>query len=169
MKKLFRSLFVLVFVFILSSVAYALSSAEKAFEEQFATIQKVEFFDPDDPDIEIVKMFYENASYTVNNTIENGNDATINITVKAIDLLAYIDDYMEKMLPLAFSDVSEEVMQESAIKYFSDLIKRSDLEYKETTFDLIMKKTGNEWVIDNPEELSSAMVAGADQIFEMDE
>jgi len=165
MKKIFKGLMLLAFIFTLSTCGTKSNGAEKALKGYLVKIQKAEHIDKNDPQAAMFKGIFQNATYKINKVTEKGeNGAIINMTIKTINFPAYMGEFMEKMMPLAFSGASEEVIAESGTKYFNDLLKRNDLDYKETTIDVIMKKKENEWGIENSDEMMSAFIAGIDKM-----
>ena len=159
MKNLIK--FLILMVLVLSAASYGKNSAQKDFEAIVERIKSAVDSDLDVSSMEALKRFFEKMEYKINKTTLDGSTkATINTTVRVINLPAYAEDYMEQIMPLVFEGASEEIINENAARYFIELFKKEDLLYKETTIDVTMAQNVNgTWeIVDGEDELYGAIL-----------
>lgn len=101
---------------------------------------------------------YKKMTYKIKSTKVEGDTATINLDLKAPDLTVYFPEYFQKVITMAFANFgkSEEDMKGIGEKFvtdfFAEKLNSKDLKYNEKNVDVIFKKKGNDWEIDNENE-----------------
>ena len=165
MKKIFRYL-VLSFA-LLMLVACGKPDSQKAFEKGFKETMSEIDKKMNEGDNEATKMMakiLQKASYTVNKVEEKGDNSELNVTVKAVNLEKYVNEYIaaatEKYGENVPADKQEEFNQFS-VDFFTNVLNDKNLEYVETEVNVQMQKSEEGWVITNPNDLVSATLGGA--------
>ena len=164
MKKIFRYL-VLSFA-LLMLVACGKPDSQKAFEERFKEFNSVLTKQMEGADEGSKKMaeIISKATYKVNKVEEKGDNSELNVTVKAVNLEKYVNEYIaavtEKYGENVPADKQEEFNQFS-VDFFTNVLNDKNLEYVETEVNVQMQKSQEGWVITNPNDLVSAILGGA--------
>ena len=167
MKKIFRYL-ILCFA-VLMLVACGKPDSQKAFEERFKEFNSTMIANMEGADEGSKKMaeIISKATYKVNKVEEKGDDSKLNVTVKAVNLGKYINEYIaaatEKYGGNVTADKKEEFNQFS-VDYFTNVLNDKNIEYVETEVNVQMQKSEEGWVITNPNDLVSATLGGAGSI-----
>ena len=167
MKKIFRYL-VLSFA-VLMLVACGKPDSQKAFEERFKEFNSVLTKQMEGADEGSKKMaeIISKATYTVNKVEEKGDDSKLNVTVKAVNLGKYINEYIAAATEKYGVNVSADKQEEFnkfSVDYFTNLLNDKNIEYVETEVNVQMQKSEEGWVITNPNDLVSATLGGAGSI-----
>lgn len=164
MKKIFRYL-ILCFA-VLMLVACGKPDSQKAFEERFKEFNSLITKQMEGADEGSKKMaeIISKATCKVNKVKEDGNNSELNVTVKAINLGKYVNEYVaaatEKYGENIPADKQEEFNQFS-VDYFTNVLNDKNVEYIETEVDVQMEKSEEGWIITNPNDLVSATLGGA--------
>ena len=167
MKKIFRYL-ILCFA-VLMLVACGKPDSQKAFEERFKEFNSLITKQMEGADEGSKKMaeIISKATCKVNKVKEDGNNSELNVTVKAINLGKYVNEYVaaatEKYGENIPADKQEEFNQFS-VDYFTNVLNDKNVEYIETEVDVQMEKSEEGWIITNPNDLVSATLGGAGSI-----
>ena len=180
MKKL-----LLLVIILMSIVSCGKPEAQKEFEKLVNVLQKGDEKELKTIDInfdkkeEFLKVFlsgYKKLTYKVNKTVVKGDIATINVTMRTPDLSVYVSEYMQLMLSTAFTasnmtdKESSELMEKTSANFIEGKLKSKDLKYLEKTVDVVYKKNGKKWEIDdkNPanKEYQNVMLFGLLPFFE---
>ena len=142
MKKIFRYL-VLSFA-LLMLVACGKPDSQKAFEERFKEFNSVLTKQMESADEGSKKMaeIISKATYKVNKVEEKGDNSELNVTVKAVNLEKYVNEYIA-----------------AATEKYG--LNDKNLKYVETEVNVQMQKSQEGWVITNPNDLVSAILGGA--------
>lgn len=141
--------------------------SQKALENFISTAQNEKKLTADSPlEEKTFVAIAKKASYKIKNVVENGDMSEIDISIKAINIPAYMGEYMQQIMLLALTGTNEETMEIIAIKFFDDLTKREDLMFVEKDLKVILKKENNNWDIVNIEDLTSAIIGGMDKVFD---
>lgn len=107
-----------------------------------------------DKGTEIFLNAYKKMSYTIKSTKVEGDNATINLDIKAPDLSSYIPEFLQQAMALAFANYgksNEEISKigdEFVVKFFEEKLNSKDLKYSQKNVNAILKKNGNDWEID---------------------
>ena len=164
MKKIFRYL-ILCFA-VLMLVACGKPDSQKAFEKRFKEFSSSITKQMEGADEGSKKMaeIISKATCKVNKVKEDGNNSELNVTVKAINLGKYVNEYVvaatEKYGENIPADKQEEFNQFS-VDYFTNVLNDKNVEYIETEVDVQMEKSEEGWIITNPNDLVSATLGGA--------
>ena len=164
MKKIFRYL-VLSFA-VLMLVACGKPDSQKAFEERFKEFNSVLTKQMEGADEGSKKMaeIISKATYTVNKVEEKGDNSELNVTIKAVNLGKYINEYVAAVTEKYGVNVSADKKEEFnkfSVDYFTNLLNDKNIEYVETEVNVQMQKSEEGWVITNPNDLVSATLGGA--------
>ena len=164
MKKIFRYL-VLSFA-VLMLVACGKPDSQKAFEERFKEFNSTMIANMEGADEGSKKMaeIINKATYKVNKVEEKGDSSELNITVKAVNLGKYINEYIAAATEKYGADVpadKQEEFNKFSVDFFTNVLNDKNLEYVETEVNVQMQKSEEGWVITNPNDLVSATLGGA--------
>ena len=164
MKKIFRYI-ILAFMFLML-VACGKPDSQKAFEERFKEFNSVLTKQMEGADEGSKKMaeIISKATYTVNKVEEKGNNSELNVTIKAVNLGKYINEYVAAVTEKYGVNVSADKQEEFnkfSVDYFTNLLNDKNIEYVETEVNVQMQKSEEGWVITNPNDLVSATLGGA--------
>lgn len=164
MKKIFRYL-VLSFA-VLMLVACGKPDSQKAFEERFKEFNSVLTKQMEGADEGSKKMaeIISKATYTVNKVEEKGDNSELNVTIKAVNLGKYINEYVAAVTEKYGVNVSvdkQEEFNKFSVDYFTNVLNDKNIEYVETEVNVQMQKSEEGWVITNPNDLVSATLGGA--------
>ncbi len=101
---------------------------------------------------------YKKMTYKIKDTKVEGDKVTINLDIKIPNLSEYFSELSKGILVLAFSNIdkSEEEIKKLLDKYetdfFSEKIASKDLKFIDKNINVVFKKVGKEWVIDETNE-----------------
>lgn len=169
MKKFLK--FILIGVSLLFLVSCGKPDSQKAFENSFNTLatELEKKIPDDDPVSKSFAKAIKKATYKINKVTENGESADIDVTIKGINLPAYMGELMSSIMPLAMSGAPDAALDAAATKFFDDLLKSKDLSYVEKNLIVKMQKIDGEWKIENGTEVIGAALGGLDELFKDDE
>ncbi|ALQ35646.1 DUF5105 domain-containing protein [Fusobacterium hwasookii] len=164
MKKIFRYL-ILCFA-VLMLVACGKPDSQKAFEERFKEFNSTMIANMEGADEGSKKMaeIINKATYKVNKVEEKGDSSELNITVKAVNLGKYINEYIAAATEKYGADVpadKQEEFNKFSVDFFTNVANDKNVEYIETEVNIQMQKSEEGWRITNPEALVSAVLGGA--------
>mgnify|MGYP000851481487 CR=1 FL=1 len=164
MKKIFR--YIILACMFLMLVACGKKDSEKAFDEKVKEV-KEQVTKNGEEGLESTKLLaklFNKATYKVNKVEENGDSAQLDVTIKAVNLGKYVNEYIvaatEKYGENVPADKQEEFNQFS-VDYFTNVLNDKNVEYIETEVDVQMEKSEEGWIITNPNDLVSATLGGA--------
>ena len=107
-------------------------------------------------DPETMKAFgegYKKITYKINKTTTKGDEAIINVTMKAPNLSGLMEEYIHKAMNSVtnIQNKSDEEMQKEGQKLLNEMVTQklsdSNLKYIERTFDVVYKKSGDRWIM----------------------
>ena len=161
MKKILLVLTMMLFVFSCGTpqAQKDLESVLKALQTEDA--KKIKELNPNSEmttNDETLKIFlngYKKMSYKIKKTKVEGDKAIVNLDIKAPDLSSYFPDFVQQAMALAFTNIgkSEEEIkklgEDFTIKYFKDKLSSKDLKFTEKNINVIMKKDGKKWKVDD--------------------
>ena len=162
MKKIFR--YIVVVSMFLMLVACGKKESEKAFDLKFKEF-KEEIAKNGNDGLESTKLLakiFDKATYKVNKVEENGDNAQLDVTIKAVDLTKYLSEFMLSLKPLIESNMGEEAFTKATVDYFSELSKK-DLEYTETNVKVHMEKIEGEWKVINTDDILVGIFGGLEE------
>jgi len=164
MKKIFRYL-ILCFA-VLMLVACGKPDSQKAFEERFKEFNSTMIANMEGADEGSKKMaeIINKATYKVNKVEEKGDSSELNITVKAVNLGKYVNEYIAAATEKYGADVpadKQEEFNKFSVDFFTNVANDKNVEYIETEVNIQMQKSEEGWKITNPEALVSAVLGGA--------
>ena len=164
MKKIFRYL-ILCFA-VLMLVACGKPDSQKAFEERFKEFNSTMIANMEGADEGSKKMaeIINKATYRVNKVEEKGDSSELNITVKAVNLGKYVNEYIAAATEKYGADVpadKQEEFNKFSVDFFTNVANDKNVEYIETEVNIQMQKSEEGWKITNPEALVSAVLGGA--------
>ena len=164
MKKIFH--YIILACMFLMLVACGKKDSEKAFDEKVKEV-KEQVTKNGEEGLESTKLLaklFNKATYKVNKVEEKGDNSELNVTVKAVNLEKYVNEYIaaatEKYGENVPADKQEEFNQFS-VDFFTNVLNDKNLEYVETEVNVQMQKSQEGWVITNPNDLVSAILGGA--------
>ena len=147
-------------------VACGKPSSQKTFENFFKEFNSVLTKQMEGADEGSKKMaeIISKATYTVNKVEEKGDNSELNVTIKAVNLGKYINEYVAAVTEKYGVNVSvdkQEEFNKFSVDYFTNVLNDKNIEYVETEVNVQMQKSEEGWVITNPNDLVSATLGGA--------
>ena len=164
MKKIFR--YVLLSFAVLMLVACGKPDSQKAFEERFKEFNSLitEQVQNADEGSKKLAEIISKATFKVNKVEEKGDSSELNVTVKAINLEKYINEYVTAVTEKYGENIpadKQEEFNKFSVEYFTNVLNDKNVEYVENDVNVKMQKVEGEWKITNPNELVSAILGGA--------
>lgn len=163
MKKIFR--YVVLVCMFLMLVACGKPESQKAFEKGFKETMNDIDKKMNEGNNEAAKMMgkiLQKATYVVNKVEENGNEAQLDVTIKAVNLTKYLSEFMLSLKPLIETNMGEEAFTKATVDYFSDLSKK-DLDYTEINVKIYMEKINGEWKVKNTDDILLGIFGGLEE------
>lgn len=108
---------------------------------------------------EMAKMIFKSIQYKVLESSEDGNTATVKTEITNLDMGNVMTDFISQLLPLAFSGLSKEQMDEKSEEIFVSLISKESKTVTKTV-ELKLSKKDGDWKIENSDEFSDAVSGG---------
>lgn len=100
----------------------------------------------------------EKTTYKINKVEENGDNAQLDVTIKAVNLGKYTDELSAHLEATASAELTEEEINQKAVDYFTELLKNEKkLEFIETNIQVQMKKISGKWNILNTDDIYTAI------------
>ena len=164
MKKILHYLLLSFALFML--VACGKPDSQKAFEERFKEFNSLitEQVQNADEGSKKLAEIISKATFKVNKVEEKGDSSELNVTVKAINLEKYINEYVTAVTEKYGENIpadKQEEFNKFSVDFFSNIVNDKNLEYVETEVNVQMQKSQEGWVITNPNDLVSATLGGA--------
>ena len=164
MKKIFH--YIILVCMFLMLVACGKPDSQKAFEERFKEFNSTMIANMEGADEGSKKMaeIISKATYKVNKVEEKGDSSELNITVKAVNLGKYVNEYIAAATEKYGADVpadKQEEFNKFSVDFFTNVANDKNVEYIETEVNVQMQKSEEGWRITNPEALVSAVLGGA--------
>ena len=164
MKKIFY--YLLLSCVFLMLVACGKPDSQKAFEERFKEFNSLitEQVQNADEGSKKLAEIISKATFKVNKVEEKGDSSELNVTVKAINLEKYINEYVTAVTEKYGENIpadKQEEFDKFSVDFFSNIVNDKNLEYVETEVNVQMQKSQEGWVITNPNDLVSATLGGA--------
>jgi len=147
-------------------VACGKPDSQKAFEERFKEFNSLitEQVQNADEGSKKLAEIISKATFKVNKVEEKGDSSELNVTVKAINLEKYINEYVTAVTEKYGENIpadKQEEFNKFSVDFFSNIVNDKNLEYVETEVNVQMQKSQEGWVITNPNDLVSATLGGA--------
>ena len=163
MKKFFRYL-LLGWVFLML-VACGKPDSQKAFESQFKEFNSLitkEMKNTDETTNKMVELISK-ATYKINKVEENGDNSQLNVTIKAVNLGKYMNEFIVAITTKfgAEKHPDKKELYDFSTEYFTNLVNDKNLEYVDTEVNVQMQKIEGQWRILNVDELVLAIIGGA--------
>ena len=164
MKKIFY--YLLLSCVFLMLVACGKPDSQKAFEERFKEFNSLitEQVQNADEGSKKLAEIISKATFKVNKVEEKGDSSELNVTVKAINLEKYINEYVTAVTEKYGENIpadKQEEFDKFSVDFFSNVVNDKNVEYVENDVNVKMQKVEGEWKITNPNELVSAILGGA--------
>ena len=164
MKKIFR--YLLLSCVFLMLVACGKPDSQKAFEERFKEFNSLITEQVQNADEGSKKMaeIISKATFKVNKVEEKGDNSELNVTVKAINLGKYVNEYVAAVTEKYGENIpadKQEEFDKFSVDFFSNIVNDKNVEYVETEVNVQMQKMEDGWRITNPNELVAAILGGA--------
>ena len=164
MKKIFC--YLLLSCVFLMLTACGKPDSQKAFEERFKEFNSLitEQVQNADEGSKKLAEIISKATFKVNKVEEKGDSSELNVTVKAINLEKYINEYVTAVTEKYGENIpadKQEEFNKFSVDFFSNIVNDKNVEYVETEVNVQMQKSQEGWVITNPNDLVSATLGGA--------
>lgn len=158
MKKVFC--YIILTCMFLMLVACGKPSSQKTFENFFKEFQN-DLIKREEGSVEPFKTILkisEKTTYKINKVEENGDNAQLDVTIKAVNLGKYTDELSAHLEATASAELTEEEINQKAVDYFTELLKsEKKLEFIETNMQVQMKKISGKWNILNTDDIYTAI------------
>ena len=154
MKKIFR--YVVLACMFLMLVACGKKDSEKAFDAKVKEFkeQATKNGEESSESTKLIAKIFNKATY-------NGDNAQLDVTIKAVNLGKYIDELSQRLQNTASTEPTEEELNKIANEYFTELLKNEkDLEFSETNVQIQMAKIDGKWEVENPADLFIGLYGG---------
>ena len=165
MKKIFR--YLLLSCVFLMLVACGKKESEKAFDLKFKEF-KEEITKNGNEGLESTKLLakiFDKATYKVNKVEENGDNAQLDVTIKAVNLGRYMDELSTYLQANVSAEPTEEELNKKAVEYLTELLKNEkDLEINESNIQIQMTKIDGKWEIENSGDFFVALYGGQGEL-----
>lgn len=162
MKKFFC--YIMLICGFLMLVACGKPDSQKAFENFFEEIQ-ADFIKREEKNIEPFKTIlkiYEKTTYKINKIIEKGDNAQLNITIKAVNFSKYMSEFSRIITPLIEKGIDAEEINNLAVEYYGNLVRNDkNLEYKEINVNVQLQKINGNWKILNTDDIFAAILGSS--------
>ena len=164
MKKILHYLLLSFALFML--VACGKPDSQKAFEERFKEFDSVltEKMKSADEGSKKMAEIISKATFKVNKVEEKGENSELNVTIKAINLGKYVNEYVAAVTKKYGENIpadKQEEFNKFSVDFFSNIVNDKNVEYVETEVNVQMQKMEDGWRITNPNELVAAILGGA--------
>ena len=160
MKKFFC--YIILACMFLMLVACGKPSSQKTFENFFKEFQ-TDLIKREEKSVEPFKTIlkiYEKTTYKINKVEEKGDNAQLDVTIKAVNLEKYMDELSTHLQVTASVELTEEEINQKAIDYFTELLKNEkNLEFTETNIQVQMQKISGKWNILNTDDIYTAITS----------
>ncbi|MDU1911325.1 hypothetical protein [Fusobacterium sp.] len=157
MTKLFLIIFLLV-----SLSIYGASEAQRFLESTLKEFQTGKMIESTDVETNVIAPVFKKMTYKIKNITENKNTTEILLSIKAVDVGKYIEEYQSS----TSDEITDEQIEEKATKFFIELEKRNDLKYIETDIIVTLEKSDGEWFIVNNDEIIDVLTGDISSMFE---
>ncbi|ALF25162.1 DUF5105 domain-containing protein [Fusobacterium nucleatum] len=158
MKKVFC--YIILTCMFLMLVACGKPSSQKTFENFFKEFQN-DLIKREEGSVEPFKTILkisEKTTYKINKVEENGDNAQLDVTIKAVNLGKYTDELSAHLEATASAELTEEEINQKAVDYFTELLKNEKkLEFIEINIQVQMKKISGKWNILNTDDIYTAI------------
>ena len=164
MKKIFRYL-ILACMFLML-VACGKKDSEKAFDEKVQEVKEQVAKNVEEglESSKLMAKIFNKVTYKINKVEENGDNAELDVTIKAVNLGKYMDELSAHLKATASAEPTEEELNKIAVEYFTELLKNEkDLEYSESNVKIQMAKIDGKWEIENSTDFYMALHGGQRQ------
>lgn len=164
MRKILHYLLLSFALFML--VACGKPDSQKAFEERFKEFDSVltEKMKSADEGTKKMAEIISKATFKVNKVEEKGENSELNVTIQAINLGKYVNEYVAAVTKKYGENIpadKQEEFNKFSVEYFTNVLNDKNVEYVENDVNVKMQKVEGEWKITNPNELVSAILGGA--------
>ena len=160
MKKFFC--YIILACMFLMLVACGKPSSQKTFENFFKEFQ-TDLIKREEKSVEPFKTIlkiYEKTTYKINKVEEKGDNAQLDVTIKAVNLGKYMDELSTHLQATASIELTEEEINQKAIDYFTELLKNEkNLEFTETNIQVQMQKISGKWNILNTDDIYTVIIS----------
>ena len=158
MKKVFC--YIILTCMFLMLVACGKPCSQKTFENFFKEFQN-DLIKREEGSVEPFKTILkisEKTTYKINKVEENGDNAQLDVTIKAVNLGKYTDELSAHLEATASAELTEEEINQKAVDYFTELLKNEKkLEFIEINIQVQMKKISGKWNILNTDDIYTAI------------
>lgn len=166
MKKIFR--YILLSFVLMMLVACGKPDSQKAFEKGFKetmTDINKKMNEGGNEATKMIAKILEKATYKVNKVEENGDNAQLDVTIKAVNLGRYMDELSTYLQANVSAEPTEEELNKKAVEYLTELLKNEkDLEINESNIQIQMTKIDGKWEIENSGDFFIALYGGQGEL-----
>ncbi len=145
-----------------SNLLDAIKVADKEAAEKYINYDELMDKDEDESlskdDEEIYKLLCQDLTYEIKSSEVNGDTAKVEADITNVDMKPILGELFTSLIPLAFSGLDEEQIDEKTKEILKDLMSREDNETVTNTVTIDLSKKDNTWKIDESNELANAIL-----------
>ena len=109
---------------------------------------------------ETISKLFESIQYEIVSSEVSDTTATVNATIKAINMSAVISDYVSEAMLYIFSDLTEEELNTKYNEILLNSMNKNAENLIEKNVDISLTKSDTGWLIDVDDSLLDAITGG---------
>ena len=125
-------------------------------------------------------MLYQNLEYTILDSIQEGDTASVKLEISNLDCGAVMVDYISKLLQASadydYADTSDsndlssydEELSKIASEVVADIVENGEYKTLTNIVNVSLTKTGGVWKIDDSDAMSAAILPGLNSVVDGD-
>ena len=154
MKKILKGFFVTIFSLILL-ISCGEPASKQALVKELENIKTTEKLVESNEKIALgMESLMKQFQYTIGKVDQKNDASTIELNIKAVDILPYMQEVFGQMLQETLKgNATEEQINKIVEDYFANLSKEKELKYVDKTIEVKMSKVDAKWNLDNKEEI----------------
>lgn len=122
----------------------------------------------EDDDLEMMKLYFKCIDLKILEVTKAKDQAVVKVEITNKDLKTILQNYIQKALELAMSQINSNETQESMetelLEYFKSQFDSDEIQNITTTVDVVLNKVDGEWKVVIDETLRDALLPGLSEI-----
>lgn len=128
------------------------STPEKTLESYFNALRTNDMVEEDKLSKSFLSLVRK-AEYQLNQKTIIRNIANLEIKIRAVDMIKYMSELMEKITPLILNRVSEEEILDFFDEFWIEIANSSGFNFVDKDFIVELEKNDDGWEIINPDDI----------------
>lgn len=112
----------------------------------------------EDFDKEAQKLLFDKLEGKVKNVTEEGDKATVEVEITNKDFKTIINNYMQKVIKIAFS--GESITEEEMTNYLIEELKNDGIELVTSTQTIVLEKQDGKWEVSEENDFVTILLPG---------